>query len=178
MKKELLNIILRDAFIKKQVTLASGKTSDYYIDLRKVSLDARGLYLAARLMWEMIKDDKPDAVGGLTMGADPIVAGVCMAAAQDGRELKGFLVRKTPKEHGRRRLIEGPDIAPGARVVIFDDVATSGSSVIKAAAAAREAGFNVVKALVIMDREEGARDNLAALHCPLFSLFTRKDLPL
>lgn len=178
MKKELLELIVRDAFVKKQVLLSSGKMSDFYIDVRRVSLDARGLYLISSLIWEMIKNDNIAAVGGLTLGADPIVAGVCMAAAQNSKNLKGFLVRKTPKEHGERRLIEGPDIASKARVVIVDDVATSGSSVIKAVGAAREAGFEVVKAVVVMDRGEGARDNLVKLKCPLVSIFTRKDLPL
>ena len=178
MKKELLDIIVRDAFVKKQVKLSSGKMSDFYIDVRRVSLNARGLYLISFLIWDMIKNDNVSAVGGLTLGADPIVAGVCMAAAQNGKNLKGFLVRKTPKEHGERRLIEGPDIAAKERVVIVDDVATSGSSVIKAVEAAREAGFEVVKAVVVMDRGEGAQDNMAKLNCPLFSIFTRKDLPL
>jgi len=178
MKKELLDIIVRDAFVKKQVKLSSGKISDFYIDVRRVSLNARGLYLMSFLIWDMIKDDNIAAVGGLTLGADPIVAGVCMAAAHNNKNLKGFLVRKTPKEHGERRLIEGPDIAAKERVVIVDDVATSGSSVIKAVEAAKESGFEVVKAVVVMDRGEGAKDNLAKLNCPLFSIFTRKDLPL
>ena len=178
MKKELLEIIVRDAFVKKQVKLSSGKMSDFYIDVRRVSLNARGLYLISFLIWDMIKNDNVSAVGGLTLGADPIVAGVCMAAAQNNKNLKGFLVRKTPKEHGERRLIEGPDITPKERIVIVDDVATSGSSVIKAVEAAKEAGFEVVKAVVVMDRGEGAKDSLAKLNCPLFSIFTRKDLPL
>ena len=178
MKKELLELILHDAFVKKQIKLSSGKISDFYIDVRRVSLDARGLYLMSFLIWEMIKDDDIAAVGGLTLGADPIVAGVCMAAAQNGKSLKGFLVRKTPKEHGERRLIEGPELAEGTRVVIVDDVATSGSSVVKAVEAAQASGFKVVKAVVVMDRGEGAKDNLLKLGCPLVSLFTRQDLPL
>ena len=178
MKKELLDLIIRDAFVKKPVKLSSGKMSNFYIDVRRCSLAGRGLYLISHLIWEMIKDDNIEAIGGLTLGADPIVAGVCVAAAQNHKNIKGFLVRKTPKEHGERRLIEGPDIAAGSRVVIVDDVATSGSSVIKAVEAAGACGFTVLKAIVVMDREEGARENLSKLSCPLFSIFTRKDLPL
>jgi len=178
MRKELLDILHRDAFIKKQVVLASGKVSNYYVDVRRVSLNSRGIYLIANLMWPLVKEANVTAVGGLTMGADPIVTGICMVAAQNGVNLKGFLVRKEAKGHGQKQLIEGPQLSEGERVIVVDDVATSASSIIKAIEAAREAKLNVVKAMCVLDRGEGATENLTKLNCSLVSLYKKEDMPV
>lgn len=174
-RKELLDLLKKDAFFQKKITLSSGKTSDWYIDVRRVSLNSAGVYLISHLVWDLIKDDNIDAIGGPTLGADPIVSGVCMIACEEKRRLGGFLIRKSPKEHGRQKLIEGKELCADNRVVIVDDVATSGSSLIKAIEVLRKEKIEIVKAVVVVDREEGAGDNLSKSNCPLVSLFTRKD---
>jgi orotate phosphoribosyltransferase len=175
MREQLLTLLKNDALFKGSVTLSSGKVSNFYIDVRRVSLTSQGIYLISHLIWEIIKKDNISAIGGPTLGADPIVGGVCMIAHQDNKNLKGFLIRKTPKEHGRQQLIEGKELLAGERAVVIDDVATSGSSLIKAIEVLREAGVSVVKAIVVVDREEGAKENLAKLNCPLVSLFAKSD---
>jgi len=174
-KKQLLDILKRDAYVKGKVRLASGKISDFYIDVRKVSISPAGVYLISHLIWKIIRDEKIDAIGGPTLGADPIVSGLCFLAYKDKKKLGAFLIRKAAKEHGTQRLIEGKDLRPGSKVIIFDDVATSGGSLINSIKVLQEKKVKVVKAVVVVDREEGARENLADLGCGLVSLFTRKD---
>jgi len=175
MRKELLNLLKKDAFIKKKVVLSSGKVSNYYIDVRRVSLSPQGLYLISNLIWKSIKKETINAIGGPTLGADPIVSGILMLAAKDKRKLKGFLVRKSPKKHGRQKLIEGQELIAKDKVILFDDVATSGSSIIKSIEVLRKVKVKVVKAITVIDREEGARENLKKFNCPLSSLFTKSD---
>lgn len=175
MRQKLLCLIKKEAFLKKKIILSSGKISDYYIDMRKVSLSPKGIYLISHLVFQKIKDYSVQAIGGPTLGADPIVSGVCFLAYQNKRRLKGFLIRKLPKKHGRQKLIEGQLLSAGDRVVIVDDVATSGSSLIKAVEVLKKAKIKVVAALVIVDREEGASVFLAKQGCPLISLFTKND---
>jgi orotate phosphoribosyltransferase len=175
MREELLALIKREAFFKQQVKLSSGKLSNYYIDLRRISLTSHGIYLIAHLFWDLIKNENVNAIGGPTLGADPIVAGVCLVAQQCKVPLRGFIIRKTPKEHGRQQLIEGKELLSGERVVLIDDVATSGSSLVKGVEILKQARAEVIKALVVIDREEGAKENLAKVNCPLLSLFTKSD---
>lgn len=175
MREELLALIKKEAFFKQQVKLSSGKLSNYYIDIRRISLTGRGIYLISHLFWDAIKNDNINAIGGPTLGADPIVAGVCMIAEQSKVLLRGFIIRKTPKEHGRQQLIEGKELLSGERVVLIDDVATSGSSLVKGVGILRQAGAEVIKALAVIDREEGAKENLTKVNCPLVSLFTKSD---
>jgi len=175
MRKELLLLLKKKAFFKKRIKLSSGKISNYYIDVRKVSLSPRGIYLISHLVFQLIKKERIDAVGGPTLGADPIVGGVCYLSYKNRKRLKGFLIRKSPKKHGRQKLIEGQELRVGDRVILFDDVATSGSSLIKALEVLKKEKIKVVKAITVVDREEGARENLAKLGCPLISLFTKAD---
>jgi orotate phosphoribosyltransferase len=175
MKQELLELLKRDAWYKGEVKLSSGKTSNFYIDVRRVSLSSEGIYLISHLVWEAIKGDDITAIGGPTLGADPIVAGVCMLAHMDKKNLKGFLIRKTPKSHGRQQLIEGKELSKGERVVVIDDVATSGSSLITAIEILQKENIEIVKAVSVIDREEGATENLAKFKCPLVSLFKKSD---
>ncbi|MBU1121362.1 MAG: orotate phosphoribosyltransferase [Candidatus Omnitrophota bacterium] len=176
MREKLLELIKKEAFIRKKVRLASGKMSDYYIDVRRVSLTAQGIYLISHLIWKDIENDNIDAIGGPTLGADPIVSGVCMAAYETKKNLKGFLIRKSPKQYGEKKMIEGAPLSPGDRVVIVDDVATSGGSLIKTIDVLRQENINVVKAVVVIDRQEGARENFSKIECPLISLFTKDDI--
>jgi len=175
MRKELLNLLKKEAFFKKKITLSSGKVSNYYIDVRRVSLLPQGLYLISNLIWKNIKKESINAIGGPTLGADPIVSGILVCAAKDKKRLKGFLIRKSPKKHGRQKLIEGQELIAKDKVILFDDVATSGSSLVESIKILRKAKVKVIKAITVIDREEGARENLRKVNCPLISLFTKSD---
>lgn len=171
----MLSLLRKEAFFKKEVRLSSGKISNYYIDVRKVSLSPKGIYLITHLFWRLLRDEAITAVGGPTLGADPIVTGLCMLAYKKKMDWKGFLIRKTPKKHGQQKLIEGKELIPRDRVVLVDDVATSGASLLKAIEILKNYKAKIVKAMVVVDREEGAKDNLAQLGCPLFSIFGKND---
>jgi len=154
--------------------LASGATSDIYIDVKKTVLSPEGIVLTGRALFEKIKAMDIDGIGGLTLGADPIACATAVIANLEGRPLGVFIVRKEPKKHGTQRWIEG-SLPEGASVVIVDDVVTTGGSTIKAIERAREAGFRVVKAIAFVDREEGGRENIER-HCPFDAVYTRRDL--
>ncbi|MCK4912525.1 MAG: orotate phosphoribosyltransferase [Candidatus Omnitrophica bacterium] len=174
-KKELLALLKKKSFLKKKIKLSSGKISNFYIDVRKVSLSPQGVYLISHLIFNLLKNKKVTAIGGPTLGADPIVSGVCYVAYKNKKKLKGFLVRKLPKKHGRQKLIEGQVLTSKERVIIVDDVATSGSSLIKTIEVLKKEKIKVVAAVSVVDREEGAREALACYNCPLISLFTKSD---
>ena len=175
LRDELLRHIVEHSFKKGEFTLVSGKKSNYYINGKMSTLDSRGAYLTARLFLAMIADDVPDAVGGLTLGADPIVGAMLSLAGLEDLPLKGFIVRKATKDHGTKSLVEGP-LSGGERVVIVEDVVTTGGSSLKAIAAVRDIGCGVNRVLAVVDREEGAKDNLAAQDVGLESIFTKTEL--
>ena len=175
-RKELLRLLATKSFRLGQFKLSSGGTSDYYIDCRTTTLDARGAQLTGQVFLEEIRNQgwNPAAIGGLTMGADPIV----VAAAVTSGDLHGFLVRKAEKQHGTGQRIEGFRDKP-ARVVIVDDVCTTGASTIQAIEAAREFGFEVAGVMCLVEREEAkgrASVEKAAAPAPFVSVFTAKDL--
>jgi len=174
-KKELLTLLKKKAFLRKRIKLSSGRVSNFYIDVRKVSLSPQGVYLISHLIFNLLKRKKITAIGGPTLGADPIISGVCYLAYKNKKKLKGFLIRKSPKKHGRQKLIEGQVLTSGERAVIVDDVATSGSSLIKAIEVLKKERIKVVAAVSVVDREEGAREALARYKCPFISLFTKSD---
>ena len=174
-KKELLALLKKEAYLKKKVILSSGRISNFYIDVRKVSLSPKGIYLISHLIFTLLKDKKVSAIGGPTLGADPIVGGICYLAYKNKKKLKGFLIRKSPKKHGRQKLIEGQTLNSGERVIIIDDVATSGSSLIKSIEVLKKEKIKVVAAVTVVDREEGSKEALARHKCPLISLFTKSD---
>ena len=176
-RTELLDLLARLSFTPGDFTLASGQKSDYYIDCRVTTLHAQGGRLAGIVLLDLIREHCPEAVavGGLTMGADPLVSNIATASAQELADheefleldpdedhgdaptlLQGFLVRKSEKTHGTGRRIEG-FLSPGAKVVIVDDVCTTGGSTITALEAARVAGMQVVGVLALVDREQGGR---------------------
>ena len=173
--KELLTLLKEKSFLKKKIKLSSGKISNFYIDVRKVSLSPEGVYLISHLIFNLLRNKKITAIGGPTLGADPIVSGVCYLAYKNKKKLKGFLVRKLPKKHGRQKLIEGQVLTSKDRVVIVDDVATSGSSLIKTIEVLKKEKIKVVAAVSVVDREEGATEALAKYGCPLISLFAKSD---
>src|SRR3954470_1260677 len=145
----LLAQVTKKAVVHGAVTLSSGRQADYYVDLRRITLDAQAAPLVGRVMLELTADLDYDAVGGLTMGADPVAAAMLHAAAAQGRRLDAFVVRKEGKSHGLQRRIEGPDVA-GRRVLAVEDTSTTGGSVLTAVEALREAGADVVGVAVIV----------------------------
>src|ERR1700750_1043312 len=175
-RHELLRLLAHKSFKLGDFKLSSGSTSDYYIDCRTTTLDARGSQLVGQVFLEEIREQgwEPNALGGLTMGADPIVVAVAVTSGT----LHGFLVRKSEKQHGTGQRIEGFR-ETGARVVIVDDVCTTGASTIQAIEAARGFGFEVVGAMCLVERQEaGGRPNVekAAAPAPFVAIFTAQDV--
>ncbi len=156
-KQELLRQIVDKAVVRGRVTLSSGREADSYVDLRRITLDARAAPLVGRVMLGLVDDLELDAVGGLTLGADPVATAMLHAAAAEGRHLDAFVVRKEGKAHGLQRRIEGPDVT-GRRVLAVEDTSTTGGSVLQAVEALQEAEAEVVAVAVIVDRATGARD--------------------
>ncbi len=173
----LIDQIKRKAVVHGRVTLSSGKEADYYVDLRRVTLDGEAAPLVGRVMLELTRDLAYDAVGGLTLGADPVATSMLHAAAAEGRVLDAFVVRKAEKAHGLQRRIEGPDVA-GRRVLAVEDTSTTGGSVLTAVEALREAGAEVVGVAVIVDRATGARERVEAAGCGYRSAVGLEDLGL
>jgi orotate phosphoribosyltransferase len=147
--------ILNKAVVHGKVILSSGKEADYYVDLRRVTLDSTAAPLVGDVMLDLLAEYEYDAVGGLTLGADPVATAMLHAASRRGRALDAFVVRKAEKAHGLQRRIEGPDVA-GRRVIAVEDTSTTGGSVMTAVEALREAGAIVVAVAVIVDRGAGA----------------------
>ena len=174
-KKRLLELLKEHAFFKEKITLSSGKQSDYYIDARRVTLSPEGVYLCAKIILDMIKDDNIDAAGGPTLGADSILGALGSLSFQENMPLNTFIVRKAPKPYGKQQQIEGPILKENARVVVIDDVATTGKSFVRSIEVLRKLGAQVVKAICIVDRHEGARDVLAGIDCDLISIFDSSD---
>jgi orotate phosphoribosyltransferase len=179
-REQLLTLLAQKSFRLGQFKLSSGGTSDYYIDCRLTTLDAQGALLTGQAVLQVIETQgwMADAIGGLTMGADPIVVATSVISAQQGKPINGFLVRKAEKTHGTGQRIEGFREKP-ARVVVVDDVCTTGSSTVQAIEAAKEYGFEVIGVLCLVEREEaGGRPNVeqAAAPAPFIALFTANDV--
>lgn len=167
--------ILDKAVVHGKVVLSSGREADYYVDLRRVTLDAVAAPLVGRVMLEATQHLDFDAVGGLTLGADPVATAMLHAAAADGRVLDAFVVRKAEKQHGLQRRIEGPDVA-GRRVLAVEDTSTTGGSVLTAVEALREAGAEVVGVAVIVER--GAAPAIEEAGLPYITAYSLDDLGL
>lgn len=165
--------ILMKAVVRGPVVLSSGRRADFYIDLRRVTLDGVAAPLVGSVLLDLTADWEFDAVGGLTLGADPVATAMLHAAAARGRSLDGFVVRKEAKTHGLQRRIEGPDVA-GRRVLAVEDTSTTGGSVLTAVEALREAGAEVVGIAVIVDR--GARTAIVETGLPYRAAFDLTDL--
>ncbi|MBJ7457264.1 MAG: orotate phosphoribosyltransferase [Thermoleophilia bacterium] len=174
-----LTTLLRErALVRESVVLSSGRRSSYYFDARQVLLDPEGAALSGELMWRDLAPTGPRAVGGLTLGADPLVCAVSAVAWAAGERVTGFFVRKEAKKHGLQQWIEGPFIEEGTPVAVVDDVLTSGGSLVAAIEKARQAGGVVVSAAVVIDRGEGGREVAEAAlgDAPLFALYTAEEL--
>ena len=177
MKEELLRLLKENAYRKGEFKLSSGKTSEHYVNCKPVTLNGRGLTLASIMLLEHVEKDSV-AVGGLTLGADPIVSGVAVVAGLDKRLLDGLIVRKEPKGHGTEAWIEGPILPEGSKVTVLEDVITTGGSAIKAVKRIRDAGYKVERVVSIVDRQEDdeATTAMKLAGLELYSIFTLKDL--
>jgi len=175
-RERLLSLLRTLAFQEREVVLSSGRKSNFYIDCKQVSLDAEGATLIGELFHAVIDEIAPHAVavGGLTLGADPLATATSVVSFQRGRPRAAFIVRKEPKGHGTNQWLETTKLAPGAEVVIVEDVVTTGAATLKAIERARLAGLQVIAALGLVDRLEGGREAVTK-EVPLTTLFTRRD---
>ncbi len=177
-KTRLLEMLLEKSFQYNKdpvFKLVSGKMSNYYVNCKMTTLNAEAMLLIGRIFYEKVKPLGITAIGGLTQGADPIAVAAAMTSGMEGMGINAFVVRKVAKEHGLKKLIEG-DVHQGDRVVIVDDVITTGQSTIDAIDRARNEGLQVVKAVVLVDRQEGGRENIEKKGVPVESIFTINDL--
>ena len=174
-REVLLQRLAQAAYRRGQFTLASGRSSEHYVNCKPVSLSGSGLALISAAMLDHVEADAA-AVAGLTLGADPLVSGVAMAAAQNGRELDALIVRKQAKGHGTGAWLEGPLPAAGSVVTVLEDVVTTGGSSLKAVNQLKEAGYQVNRVVTIVDREEGGAAAMEAAGLELVSLFRLSEV--
>lgn len=177
-RRQLIDHIVRDAVFRGDFTLTSGKKASFYIDLRRVSLDHRVAPLIGQVMLDLISDvPEVAAVGGMTMGADPIAAAILHQGAVQGLSYDAFVVRKEPKDHGRGRQVEGPELE-GKRVVVVEDTSTTGGSPLSAIAALKKVGAEIAAVAVVVDRNTGAREVIEAAGYPYLAAIGLSDLGL
>jgi len=176
-RQELAHLLRTKSLVRGEFTLASGKKSDYYIDCKLTTLDPEGALLTGYCILELLEEMKikPDAIGGLSMGADPLVTATGVLSAIQKRPLPGFLVRKKAKEHGRQKQMEGIENPRGKKVVIVDEVCTTGGSTEEAIEAAEREGCEVIAVISLVDRQEGGSDVLGAKY-NFRSIFTVREL--
>jgi orotate phosphoribosyltransferase len=174
-REKLIKLIAERSFGRRKVVLASGRESDFYFDMKPTMFHPEGAALLARMILQRLAAVNVDYVGGLEMGAVPLIASVSAFSFEEGKPIPGFFVRKAVKDHGTKKRIEGTDSLAGKNVAILEDVTTTGGSAIQAADVAREAGANVVLVLSIVDRLEGARESFDAAGLRFDSLFTADD---
>ncbi|MEF3168964.1 MAG: orotate phosphoribosyltransferase [Deltaproteobacteria bacterium] len=177
--ERLLEIIVRNSYREGTFTLTSGRQSDFYIDCKETTLSAEGAYLCGRLLLDRIRPflEEIRGVGGMTLGADPLVTAVSVVSFIEGSPLPAFIIRKEKKGHGTGSWIEGKrNIPKGSTVALLEDVVTTGGTLLKAAERTREEGYRVGPVLAVVDREEGGREALEACGLSLTALFTRRDI--
>ena len=173
-RRELHELLAERAFRFGDFILTSGRRSDVYFNGKQVTLEGRGLHLVSLLILARCRELRVDAIGGLTLGADPIAAGVA-ALSGASTPLRAFIVRKEPKAHGTGGRIEGPPLREGDRVMVVDDVITTGGSLLQAVDALADQPVEVVEALALVDREEGGRQAIEARGIPVHALYTRSE---
>jgi len=178
MKKQMIQLIFEKTFKYSEepvFRLVSGRMSNYYFNCKAVTLHPEGMYLIGNMIFEMIKESRVKGIGGLTLGADPIANAVAYTSFLKKAPIEAFVVRKTAKAHGTMQWIEG-NITGGDRVVIVDDVITTGKSTIEAINRANEAGLDIVKVIALVDRQEGGKENIEALGFKVESVVTREEV--
>lgn len=177
--ERLKEILLEKSYRQGTFTLTSGKTSDFYIDGKQTTLDAEGAYLCGKLLFELIKNEPAaiDAVGGMTLGADPLVSAVSLVSYLEKAPIPAFIVRKEAKGHGTGNYIEGlKNLPAGGRVALVEDVVTTGGTLLKVIDRVEAAGFTVGLVVTVVDRQEGGAEIMAERGYPLKALFTRESL--
>ena len=178
MKQELIEILCQKSFkysLEPIFKLVSGKMSNFYINCKPTTLSPRGMFLTGHLIFDAIKDLNADGVGGLTFGADPVAVATAFVSGIKQKPVNAFSIRKTRKDHGIIKWVEG-DLRPGNRVVIIDDVVTTGGSTIKAVERARSEGLDVVKVVILVDRQEGGIENIRNYVEDISTIISRDDL--
>lgn len=178
-RQRLKELLLSKSYREGTFTLTSGKTSDFYVDGKQTTLDAEGGYLCGRLLYELIQHNEQPitGVGGMTLGADPLVTAVSLVSHLDNNPIPAFIVRKEAKGHGTGNYIEGKNnLQPGAIVALVEDVVTTGGTLIQVIERVENEGFKVGLVVTIVDRQEGGAETLAAHGYPLKSVFTREQL--
>ncbi|PIE58752.1 MAG: orotate phosphoribosyltransferase [Desulfobulbus propionicus] len=178
-REKLKELLLEKSYRKGTFTLTSGKTSNFYVDGKQTTLDAEGGYLCGKLLFELMQSNTTpiDAVGGMTLGADPLVTAVSLVSYLEGHPIPAFIVRKEAKGHGTGKYIEGQsNLQPGAVVALVEDVVTTGGTLLKVIERVEAEGFKVGLVATIVDRQEGGAETLAEQGYPLQAVFTRKEL--
>jgi len=176
-RKDRLKQLLKEKSYKRgKFILSSGEPSDVFFDVKMTMLDPEGAWLAADLILDMLKGEKVRAVGGLAMGACPIVSAICVRSFERGQPISAFYVRKEEKKHGTQKKIEGLELKPGDKIVIVDDVATKGGSMLDAIRPVEEIGCKVVRTIAVVDRDQGATERLHEAGHTLDSIFKRREL--
>jgi orotate phosphoribosyltransferase len=178
MKKKLMQLIFEKAFKYSEepvFKLVSGRMSNYYFNCKAVTLHPEGMYLIGNIIFDMIRESNAKGVGGLTLGADPIADAVAYTSYLKKEPVEAFVVRKTAKAHGTMQWIEG-NVKAGDKVVIVDDVITTGKSTIEAINKAKEAGLDIVKVIALIDRQEGGKENIEALGPTVAAVITREEV--
>lgn len=175
--EKLFDLLLKHAFRYSRegnFQLSSGKKTSYYIDCKKVSLSPEGAYLIGSEIFNRIKDLPVEGVGGMTLGADPIASAVSLLSYTNKKPIPAFIVRKEAKEHGSQQQIEGP-LKPGAKLVVVEDVVTTGGSTLRALDAIKKEGYSILKVIALVDRKEGGADRIVSTGVPFENLFTIED---
>lgn len=178
MKKRLIELVCEKAFKYSEepvFKLVSGRISNYYFNCKSVTLHPEGMYLIGNIIYDMIKDSGAKGIGGLTLGADPIADSVAYTSYLKRKTIEAFVVRKTAKSHGTMQWIEG-NIKEGDKVVIVDDVITTGKSTIEAINRAKEAGLDIVKVIALVDRQEGGKENIESMGFKVEAVITREEV--
>jgi orotate phosphoribosyltransferase len=175
-KAALLKLILKEAYFREKIMLSSGKMSDFYVDARRITLKPEGAFLTARIMLELVKDLSVDAIGGPTLGADPLVGAIGVLSFQQKKPINTFIIRKAPKPHGKQQQIEGPLLKDHARIILIDDVATTGKAFVESIDVLAKMNLKPLQCICIVDRQEGAQEALREKGCELVSIFKIGDI--
>jgi orotate phosphoribosyltransferase len=178
LKKRLARLLIEKSYLEGDFTLTSGQKSDYYFDCKHTALHPEGSWLIGKFFLDMIRaKGGVQGVGGMTLGADPLVSAVTVVSYIEGYPLPGFIIRKQPKGHGTNQYLEGlKNFEPGMNVCLLEDVITTGGTLLKAVDRVREQGLNIVGILGVLDREQGGRENIAKAGFELQTIFTRREL--
>jgi len=174
-RQRLFEILKKEAFSFGKFILSSGKESSFYLDARRVTLNAEGAYLCGKIILEMVKNDKFDAIGGPTLGAEPLVGALGVLSFEASHPVNTFIIRKAPKAHGKQQQVEGPLIPDGGTVILVDDVATTGKAFVESLDVLDKIGIKVNKCVCIIDRNEGGREEVKARGCELVSIFQAEE---